>query len=304
MMRVCVFGAGALGSAVGGMLAAENEVLLVGRDPHMSTVRQKGLTLTGDVRRKVKVDAASDLGGQQPPELIIVTVKAFDTQGAVKVCRRWAGVHTRVLTLQNGLGNLELLRAWKGPYAFGGTTTMGAQLLAPGKVRVSGLGKTVVGSDADRRSALELGEMFASCGLPVEVTDDIITEIWSKAVVSACINPLTAVLRVPNGSLIENDAIARMVGDICLECVNVAKAEGINLSPGGLEKRVWKVAEDTSRNRSSMLRDVENSRRTEIEQINGAFVRAAARHNVSVPINRALTAMVGTLAGCRAVGKG
>jgi len=125
-MRVCVFGAGSLGSAIGGILAAKNEVTLVGRDPHMSITRAEGLRLTGDVRRKVRIGAWHSIADLEPPDLIIVTVKAYDTPDAVRVCLPWARADTRVLTLQNGLGNLEQMRAWKGRAAFGGTTTMGA----------------------------------------------------------------------------------------------------------------------------------------------------------------------------------
>lgn len=295
-MRVCVFGAGSLGSAIGGMLAARNEVLLIGRDPHMSVTRRDGLLLTGDVRRRVKVDARRDTMGLAAPELIIVTVKAFDTQAVVEACSSWTEDNTRVLTLQNGLGNLELLRAWRGDSALGGTTTMGAQLLSPGRVRVSGLGRTVIGADTDSKFAAEIVEMFVSCGLPAEIRDNISAEIWSKAAISACINPLTAILRVPNGALSESDAVARMIRDVSRECSKVAEAEGVHILPRQIEDRVWRVSEDTASNRSSMLRDVEEGRMTEVEQINGAFVRAAARHGISVPVNRALTAMVSTLA--------
>lgn len=302
-MRVCVFGAGSLGSALGGMLAARNDMVLIGRDPHMSVARQKGLTLTGDVKRKVEVDARLDVSGLEPPDLLLVTVKAFDTREVVKACQQWSKASTRVLTLQNGLGNLELLRSWKGNSVYGGTITMGAQLLSPGVVRVSGLGRIAIGADADRMGATEIAKMFASCGLPAEVEDDIYAELWSKAAVSACINPLTAILRVPNGGILEDSAVLRMVREIGRECSEVAAAEGIRLSPRRIDARVRRVARDTSRNRSSMLRDVEEGRRTEIEQINGAFVGMAARHGISVPTNRALMAMVGTLASRAPSGK-
>ncbi|MBN1677828.1 MAG: 2-dehydropantoate 2-reductase [Candidatus Thermoplasmatota archaeon] len=302
-MRVCVYGAGSLGTAIGGMLAAKNDVTLIGRDPHMSVTRREGLRLTGDVKRKSKVDARLTVAGLEPPELIIVTVKAYDTKGFVEACRKWAGPHTRVLTLQNGLGNLEMLREWKGKAAFGGTATMGAQLLSPGKVRVSGLGRTTIGADRDPGGAEGIVRMFVSCGLPAVVEEDISTEIWSKASVSACINPLTAILRVANGALAESDAVVRLVSEICRECAMVASAEGISITPTRIEARVWKIAEDTSDNRSSMLRDVEMGRRTEVEQINGAFAGMAVRHGISVPINRALTAMVCTLASPGSPGK-
>lgn len=302
-MRVCVFGAGSLGSAVGGMLAASNEVTLIGRNPHMSAVSRHGLVLSGDVRKRVRVKARCDIHGLEPPEMIVVTTKAYDTKEVVNTCAPWADEHTRVLTLQNGLGNLEILRAWKGRNVFGGTTTMGARLISPGRVRVSGLGRTVIGADLDGAFAMELAGNFAGCGMPAQVVEDIRTEIWSKAAVSASINPLTAILRVSNGVLCESEAVARLVSEICAECAEIAKAEGVRLTPGLLEKRVWTVARNTSKNRSSMLLDVEMGRRTEVEQINGAFLEAATGHGLSAPVNRALTAMVSVLDGKGTLGK-
>jgi len=303
-MRVCVFGAGSLGSAIGGILAAKNEVTLVGRNPHMSLTRAEGLKLTGDVRRKVRIDARHSIADLEPPDLVIVTVKAYDTPNAVRTCLPWVRTDTRVLTLQNGLGNLEQLRAWKGKAAFGGTTTMGAQLLGPATVRVSGLGITTLGADMDLAFAEEIAGCFASCGMPTRVEVDIQSEIWSKAAVSACINPLTAILRIPNGLLLENEVLLRLMSETCAECSRVARSEGVNLSSREIVRRVCTVAKDTHRNRSSMLRDVENGRRTEVEHINGAFFSLGEKKGIAVPLNKALTSMVASLACIGGPGKG
>ncbi len=303
-MRICVFGAGSLGSAIGGILAAKNEVTLVGRDPHMSITRAGGLRLTGDVRRKVRLDARHSIADLEPPDLIILTVKAYDTTDAVRICLPWARADTKVLTLQNGLGNLEQLRVWKGRAAFGGTATMGAQLLAPATVRVSGMGITTLGADMDRSFAEEIAGCFASCGMPARVETDIQSEMWSKAAVSACINPLTAILRIPNGHLLDNEVLLRLVSDTCAECSKVARSQGINLPSREIASRVRAVAKDTCRNRSSMLRDVENGRRTEIEHINGAIVSLGEKNGIATPLNRALTSMIASLARQGSLGKG
>lgn len=303
-MRVCVFGAGSLGSAVGGILSARNEVVLVGRRAHMSAILKHGLVLSGDVRRTVCVGTSENVRSLSPPELVIVTTKSYDTDSAIAACRAWSSGSTKVLTLQNGLGNLEKLRAWKHSSAFGGTTTMGAQVLSPGKVRVSGLGRTVIGGDMDEIGAEAISDAFSSCGLPCEVVRDINSEIWSKAVVSACINPLTGILRVPNGRLLESDVIMRFLDELCDECVGVCKSHGIRVSSEELITRVLDVARKTARNRSSMLQDIENGRRTEIDHINGAFSRLGEKQCVAVPLNRTMTAMVRALKRNALEGKG
>ena len=303
-MRICLFGAGSLGSALGGMLAKNNEVVLIARRKHVLAVRQSGLRLVGDVRLVARVEAADDLQGIAPPELLVITTKAYDTDEAIRQCRRWVTKETRVLTLQNGLGNLESLRKWLGSRAFGGTTSMGAALIRPGVVRVSGQGKTVIGGDLDPAGAGMIARAFSSCGLQTIVDKNIYGQIWAKAIVNACINPMTAILGVPNGRLLESPVIERLMGTVCDECGQIAMSNGIRLPQGSMKLRVQAVARDTSENVSSMLQDVRNGKRTEIDQISGAFVRIGGLRGVPTPLNSTLAAMVDSMSRGEVVGKG
>jgi 2-dehydropantoate 2-reductase len=295
-MRICVFGAGSLGSALGGILAANNEVVLIGRRQHVGAVRQKGLVLTGSVARRVRMEAYETVDEAGPPELLIITTKAYDTEEAVDICSDWAEPETMVLTLQNGLGNLELLRSWKGKRAFGGTITMGASLTAPGRVRVSGLGRVAVGSDLNPRGAGLIIQAFSSCGIPSKTSGNVRGEIWAKAIVNACINPTTAFLRIPNGALLTSPSVSRLVRDVCRECEVIAESSGVSLPYHPMISRVRAIARETSKNRSSMLRDIELGRRTEINQINGIIAKSGALHGVPAPLNRALVAIVEAIA--------
>ena len=142
------------------MLAQNHDVTLVGRDGHVRAVNKRGLRLSGDVSLTAKVKATMSPSGIHSPDLLLVSTKAYDTESAIEACRKHVGPDTVVLTLQNGLGNLELLRAWKGQLAFGGTTTMGAALVSPGIVRVSGLGQTVIGADGQNDIAGKIADSF------------------------------------------------------------------------------------------------------------------------------------------------
>lgn len=294
-MRILVFGAGSLGCAVGGMLAQAHEVTLVGRKENMDAIRQRGLRLTGSVEAHVRIATCETAEALTAPDLVIIATKAYHTAQAVDALRAIPWPETPVLTLQNGLGNLELLRAWKGSKAFGGTTTMGAELVSPGEVRVSGLGRTVVGSDMDETGAKRIAESFASCGIKAETRGNITGEIWAKAIVNSCINPLTAILRVPNGRLLESETLVRLMSDLCAECVKVARACRIALPEGAMIDRVLAVARDTAGNRSSMLRDIELDRRTEIGQMNVMMCEIGSSYGIPTPLNRALSAMVEAL---------
>jgi len=291
-MRICVFGAGSLGSALGGLLAVRNNVVLIGRKPHISAVRKNGLMISGDTARTVIVDGQETANDLVPPELLIIATKAYDTAEAIQSCRRLVDNDTMVLTLQNGLGNLELLRNWRRENAFGGTTTLGATLVSPGVLRVSGLGKTVIGADIDPEGAGRIVSEFKSCGLPTRAVKHVFPAIWGKAVVNACINPTAAILRVPNGRLVESKAISRFMREVCVECELVAKASGINLSGVPMYSRVRSVCKDTAENVSSMLQDVRLGRRTEIDHINGAFSLHGDKSDIPTPLNDALVAIV------------
>jgi 2-dehydropantoate 2-reductase len=294
-MEICVFGAGSLGSALGGILLTHNDVTLVGRRENMSAVRRGGLKLVGDVSTAVRLEARETVRGMRSPELVIITTKAYDTADAIRVCRPCVDDRTMVLTLQNGLGNLELLRAWKRSRAFGGTTTMGANLVLPGKVVVSGLGTTVIGSDLDPDGARAIASAFASCGLETATSNRIHDAIWLKAIVNASINPIAAALRVPNGRLIESKIISRLMRDVCVECESVARADAIDVRAGASYHRARAICEDTRKNMSSMLQDVLRGRRTEIDQINGAICAVGDRHGIPTPLNDALVAMISSM---------
>jgi len=294
-MRICVYGAGSLGSAIGGMLAEQHDVVLIGRTANVEAIQKSGLELRGIIKKKVEAEAYPSINGLAPPDLMLITTKSYNTMAVAEACRDWVTADTKVLTLQNGLGNIETLREWLGQSVFGGTTTMGASLVSPGIVQIAGVGRTIIGADIDRESAAYISSIFRKAGMPSAVAREIDGEIWAKAIVNASINPLTAVLRVANGALLESRTISRLMSEICLECESVANAAGIRLPVASVYRRARTVAQETAHNRSSMLRDIELGRKTEISSINGHICRVGARGGVATPLNRALVAMVESL---------
>ena len=277
------------------MLTGRNDVFLVGRELHVEAIRKRGLVLQGDLERTVRLPAFTEVTHVDPPELLLITTKAYDTRNAITECRPWVTDMTAVLTLQNGIGNIEALKEWKDVKAFGGTTTLGSTMISPGKVRVSGLGRTVIGSETDPDFSKMIVKVFAESGIPTRYCGNMMSEIWGKAIVSACINPLTAILRVPNGRLLESKAISRMLLEVSQECERAARAHGIDLPRSPMYPSVRAVARDTAENLSSMLQDVMRGGRTEIDQINGAFWRLSEEYGLEAPFNQTLTAMVQSL---------
>jgi 2-dehydropantoate 2-reductase len=293
-MKITVLGAGALGSLMGGILSKAHDVTLVGRQAHIDAIEREGLSIGGPEEMICYPRAATEIGGGKP-DIILLTVKAYDTNASVPLIASVAGPRTIVVSLQNGLENHFTL-ANDLNRVVTGLTSWGATFLAPGKVLLSGRGEIVLGTiqggiKGESEDAGIVKEALAIAGIDSRISDNIEREVWSKAVVNACINPLTALVRRENGCLLDAGmhGVARRV---CSEAVTVANACGAELDEEEAFEKVISVARFTSSNRSSMLQDVERGRRTEIDDITGSIVRRGRERGVDVTLNGVLWSLV------------
>jgi 2-dehydropantoate 2-reductase len=285
-MEICVFGAGSLGSLIGGLLAADHEVTLVGRDTHVSAIETDGLQITGEFDRSVAVRTRTN-----PPveaDLAVVTVKSFDTPEAAR-----ALADTELdgaLSLQNGMGNEETLAEVLSCPVLAGTCTYGARLAEPGTVECTGVGDMTLGARDGGESALadRVGEAFAAAGLNASVSARMPRTLWKKLAVNAGINATTALARIPNGALLDGPA-AETAAEAARETARVARAAGVDISDGAAVERTREVAAATAANTSSMQQDVLAEKRTEVDAINGYVVDRAER---AVPVNETMTRLL------------
>ncbi|MCU4716652.1 ketopantoate reductase family protein [Halapricum hydrolyticum] len=285
-MQVVVFGAGSLGSLIGGLLADEHDVTLVGREPHVGAVRERGLEITGEIETTTRPDAATTVPGSA--ELAIVTVKSYDTAEAARAL--WAADPDVVLSLQNGLGNEETLAGTLNGTVLAGTCTYGARLVEPGVVECTGVGTVTLGSRSGGRSdaAERTGSAFERGGIDTTVATDMPRRLWEKLAINAGINAITALARVENGALRDGPA-SEIAARAAREVARVARASGIDLADERAVSALEGVVETTAPNRSSMYQDLVAERRTEIDAINGAVIERAS---VPVPVNETLTGLV------------
>ena len=213
----------------------------------------------------------------------IVLVKAWQTDRAAHQLTECLADDGLAVTLQNGLGNYETLTQNLGlnRVALGSTTT-GATLLGPGLVRVGGEGIISIG----RHQAIsEIEAALRSADFNVQIVDDPQSLIWGKLVINAAINPLTALLRIKNGELVERPSARELMAQLAREAAEVARAENITLPFDDPVTVVEQVAQKTGTNQSSMLQDVLRGARTEIDAICGAVVKTAGKHNLNTPAN-------------------
>ena len=290
-MDILVFGAGSLGSLLGGLLARAHDVTLVGREPHVAAVRSDGLRITGVEALDVAPAATTDATGASA-DLALVTVKAYDTEVAARTLA--TGDYGAVCSLQNGMGNEETLAGAVDAPVLAGTATYGARLVDPGHVEWTGRGTITLGAwrpADDVATAERIAAAFRAADLDAEATPDVRRRLWEKLAVNAAINPVTALAGVENGALTA-DPLADLARTAAVETARVARADGTDLDEETATAAVATVARETARNRSSMLQDVARGRRTEIDAINGYVVGRAAATGESVPVNRTLAALI------------
>jgi 2-dehydropantoate 2-reductase len=290
-MEILVFGAGSLGTLVGGLLASVHDVTLVGRDPHVSTVQADGVRISGEIDAHTQPAATTD-GEGHDADVALVTVKAFDTDAAAAALS--TGSFEAVCSLQNGLTE-ETLAAELDVPVLAGTATYGARLVDPGRVACTGVGRVVVGdrTGGTHLWAERLGKAFRDAEVETVVATDMPRRRWEKLAVNAGINAVTALARVENGALAADPGrtVARRAAR---ETAQVARAGGVDLPDDHAAGALDEVVDATAANRSSMLQDIDAGRRTEVDSINGEVVRRAERRDVPVPTNRTLTGLLRT----------
>jgi 2-dehydropantoate 2-reductase len=286
MTRVIIFGTGAMACLFASRLASMAKVTLLGTwSEAVDSIRRQGIILEdGDTVRKIDVQADYLGSNIEPADLAIVLVKSWQTARIANYLPGCLKPDGKMLSLQNGLGNLEKL----GPEAIAGSTTQGATLIGPGHVRACGSGTTLV-AGPDWIVGLFEKAGCESRGYPPDKTACL---LWGKLAVSCGINALTAILRVHNGELLERPDAADLMVRATSECASVAQACRIDLPYENPEAQVRDAVKRTAMNRSSMLQDILRGAPTECDAINGAVVREGRRLGVMVPVNEVLWKLV------------
>jgi 2-dehydropantoate 2-reductase len=301
-MKIAVVGAGAMGSLFGAMLAeAGQEVWLYDVwAEHVQAINQNGLQIEREGKtRMVRPNSATDPAQIGPAELVIIFVKSTQTKAAAETARTLAGTGGTIMTLQNGMGNADIIADYiEADRVLAGTTSHGATMLGAGRIRHAGIGATTIGSWADtdqgRQRARQIADFFNKAGIETDTVADVRSVVWNKLLINIGINAVTALSGIKNGQLLDLAITRELSRSAVEEAMAVARAQQVGIKEDAVDI-VFKVAEATAANRSSMGQDVDNKRQTEIAAINGFIVREAKRLGLEAPINFALTALIETL---------
>ncbi len=300
-MKIAIVGPGAVGSLLAALLTkSKQEVHLIDRNLERARkINQEGIKvegISGEFTARVNVTV-------EPKELgtcglVIICVKSYHTEEAIKGVKDLIGEETQVLTLQNGVGNIQILNDVVGEdKVIGGATSLGVTVLGPGHIKYAGKGETIIGKSSGKvlGPLREIATILNKAGLETKVSRDINGVVWSKLIINVGINAIAVVTRLHNGRLLEYDGTKDIMRAAVQEAVKVAKRKRIKLVYDDPIQKVESVAKATAANVCSMLQDILKKRRTEIDFINGAIVRQAKSLNIPTPVNEVLTNLVKTI---------
>ena len=296
-MEILILGTGALATLFAARLAKAGHIVsMLGTwMDGIDALNRDGARLVDANGKETQypVHATDDPRECEGTKYAIVLVKAWQTERVAHQLKECLADDGIALTLQNGLGNRETLIHSLGLDRVAlGITTTGATLLGPGLAKAGGEG---IISLEQNQAIGPMEEAFRSAGFNIQLVEDAQSLVWGKLVINAGINPLTALLRVKNGELLERSSARELMQALAIETANVAQAENIALPFDDPVTMVEDVAHKTAANTSSMLQDVLRNAPTEIDAICGAVVKAAQKHGMEAPVNRVCLELVKAL---------
>ena len=294
--KIAVVGAGAVGGYFGGLLArAGAPVVMVGRPSFVDAVKKNGLFLdTLQFQESVRVEASTDLDTVRGTEIVLFSVKTSDNATTARALAPLLAPSAIVLSVQNGVDNVEQIRATAAIEALPAVVYVAVSVPEPGRVNHVGRGDLVIGPRSERTE--RVAALFARANVPCRISENIEGELWTKLVWNCALNAVSALGRAKYGQIAASVDAWKVVASAVHEVLAVARAA--NVYPPGLEDLkaalagALMVATQMSEALSSTAQDMNRGKRTEIDSLNGYVSRRGAELGVPTPVNHALYALV------------
>lgn len=292
-MKIAIMGAGSVGCYYGGMLARQGcDVMLIGRPAHVDAIDRQGLRLQSQAfDALVPLRASTEAAAVAGADLVLCCVKSLDTAAAAHAMAPHLAGATRILSLQNGVDNLDTLQAILPQTVAPAVVYVATEMAGPGHVVHHGRGELVVppGLLTGAEHAV-----FAAAGIPLELSDNVVGALWFKLILNCAFNAISAITQRPYGELWPAPGVRDSVKVLVDECLTVAKAEGVVL-PADPWPSVEGIAASMPGQRSSTAQDLARGKPTEIDYLNGAIVRRGQAHGIATPANLMLHTLVRNL---------
>jgi len=299
MKPVTIIGNGALGLLFASFFASKNiKVQIITKKKSAATdINTDGIFITNlseeVINYKDNIYASTEYNHLKHSDIVIILTKSYSTEEAVEKNLEFLKKTKTILSLQNGLGNIEILENYlTDNNIIAGTTSLGATAIDSNKTKYCGKGMIDIANVNNQKNGeivlQKLSELFEKSGIRCNIHYNWETVIWSKLYVNAIINPITALYKVTNGEILENPELTRLAQKTSDEILNLLKTEQIDIQLEHPFDKILKICKITSNNHSSMLQDVLNNKQTEIEQITGEIIRIAKKTEIKTPINNML----------------
>ncbi|NHJ32756.1 MAG: 2-dehydropantoate 2-reductase, partial [Asgard group archaeon] len=302
-----VMGSGSVGSLFGGLLAAEKfDVLLVGRKEHIERINESGLKIKGLINKNVTVSAVETITEAQEfleksgktLDYVFITTKAHQSETAAKQLQVIINSETVLISIQNGIGTEDLLKEiYPENIVLRGITTIGVCKPEPGVVDFTGEGQTFIGYQTaiEEQKAGRMVEMMRKSGINASLESNILGAVFTKTIVNCALNPLTALYNVKNKEIYNQVALRNQAKTLAEEAWAVTKVLKIELLTNDPIKMTFDIIKKTGENTSSMLTDILNKRKTEIDFLNGKIITLGLKEGINVIHNQEIYNKILTL---------
>ena len=289
--RIAVLGAGAVGCYFGGMLArAGREVIFVGRSGHVEAMARDGLLIDSvHFRGRIAVAASTDPAAVRGADVVLLCVKTPQTESAMRAVQPYLESGAVVASLQNGVDNAERIQAATGIDAVPAVVYVAAEMTGPGALKHNGRGDLVL---PDSERGARVAAVFEGTDVPCRLSADIAAELWTKLIMNAVYNALSALTGMRYGKLVAEPLAVEVMRRVIDETVAVAAAGGVKLPAAEVTEAALKLGVAMAGALSSTAQDIARGKRTEIDALNGYVVRQGEACGVPAPVNQALHALV------------
>lgn len=295
--RIAILGAGALGCYFGARLAqAGVSVTLIGRPAQVEAIGRDGLILESEGRTQVlRPEVTTEAGVVRDAELVLVCVKSADTAAAAAAVAPHLAADAALVSLQNGMGNVETIHQRTGHPVVAGLVYIGANMPAPNHVRHAGGNRVVVGavagSGVDRALVEQIAALFRAAGITAEVSADMDAELWRKLLFNCAYNAVCALTGKPYGEMGAMPEIRAVMQDAADEVVALARRKGVTI-PDEAMASLFAMTQSMPLQMSSTAQDIVRGRPTEVDYLNGYVAHESAALGLAAPVNRTLHALV------------
>jgi 2-dehydropantoate 2-reductase len=289
-MKIAVMGAGAVGCYYGAKLAQHgHDVVLIGRPQHVRAINKNGLHFeSGGLGTMVALAASIDPSAVAGADIVLFCVKSTDTASAGAAIAPHLGENTVVMSLQNGVDNAERLSAIIERPVVPTVVYVGAGMAGDGHVAHFGRGDLVIGPDD---ASDMIAQTMRLAGIPVDVSENVQGALWAKMILNCAYNALSAVSRLPYGTLAKGDGVMTVIENVVAECLSIAGAQGI-VVPGNVGEAVAGIIKTMPAQYSSTAQDLMRGKPSEIDYLNGYIVRKGGELGLPTPANQVLYTMV------------